>query len=419
MEKEYAKNHTRDNSLSGLDSSHNTGRSLSPPPFQLKSSSAAPMQLQKIAIDDENTIDSSHHTLRELQDLKVRMIFAGKKEVVQSIQDAIDNGEYMLKEDQPDLFDLMTAKDDDSLFDEELDSDYLEIMAESQGMRLMQPGIDFVQGYKDRKKKPLNLNKAKGEMFELAFDMDMEEQKQESVSTNEYVSNCPGFDHLSPFGDRVFEQSKCYTTGSNSEIAKTYLKTSQKFPEMSELLLNKALTPGKIGGGLTKMLEDQQDMIDLEFEEDDLLEDWEEKKQKYSLSDMVKDRKKYNENDSNSDFFSFDKDDKFTKSIRERSYMQVPEDIFMELMMQTGGDSDQMDGFSSNGLTIKQIRSFEQYATDNDLALTPKAVKKRKLENEDQDFIPEKETKEEPKVVPSRRIRNRKKKKTGNRKRKY
>ena len=91
--------------------------------------------------------------------------------------------------------------------------------------------------YNKKKKKSMNLNKGKGEMFELVFDNLMKEENVKNVNTNKHVNNCPGYDHLSLYGNKLFEQSKCYTSGNIDEISKQYEKTSSEKNNMSTLFL--------------------------------------------------------------------------------------------------------------------------------------------------------------------------------------
>ena len=98
-----------------------------------------------------------------------------------------------------------------------------------------------------------------------------------------------------------------------------------------------------------------------------------------SVNKKVKTSYDYNQKDENPDFFSFDNDDNTSKKITNNSYMQVTEDVYMNLMKR----GNNMDEFMSNDLKTENIKEFEEWAKKNNYCKTTKEYKKKKNEDED------------------------------------
>ena len=325
-------------------------------------------QRMRIQITPSLNIETGDYKKTELQDIAVKLRFDDHGYSANLLEQAIQRGEYSEEADIP-LSDLMNAGEDDSLFAEDDDPDFPEYVAESGNYRFFQGGLDFTQEYFEKKSKPLNLNKSQGEMLELAFDQLMDEEEISSRNTNDFQSNCPGFDHITNFGGRFFEQSKCYNSGSLDEITSHYEDTSKRLGGMSTLFLNKSISDKKVGQNLRGMFEDE-DVLGMD--KDDFLKD---------MGDTIEEKFQYNQDDEEPEFFEFYEEDKSVEAMKDKSFMQVPEDVFMNLH-QRGND---MDLFMSNDLTTKQITEFQDFVVDKGWAKRPKEYRRSSVD-EDYEF---------------------------------
>ncbi|MEM7038851.1 MAG: hypothetical protein AAF570_17855, partial [Bacteroidota bacterium] len=131
-----ARTHTPSSMSSAFDPK-TAGRSLSPPPFQLKSE--APIQMARIKIDDQNVIDTNEHHLNELEDLRTYLQVNGKIHEAILIQEAIEGGEYRdFERVRFQEYMNMTQPMEEG-------TEFLPVLAECENMRFLQPGLDWVK----------------------------------------------------------------------------------------------------------------------------------------------------------------------------------------------------------------------------------------------------------------------------------
>jgi hypothetical protein len=365
------------------------GKSMTPPQFKLEAGSDMPIQRKKVKLSDGNTIETKKRTKTDLENLWVQMLFDKRDDIAKEIAEAIDGGEFLSDTEEGNDYDeFQDHFKNDTIYSDKEDSeddDYLELDSKSANKHLLMPGIKFAKEKAEERKnkQPMPLNTIKGNMYELSFDKMQELQKNSNISTNSHLMNCPGIDHISPFGNLMFEQSKNYTTGGLDEITDTYLDTFEESGNMGSLLFNKGSDSKEKGKKIRKMFG--------EIENDEGFDD----EQKDFSSSIVKKMEDYsNENETN----QFDETEENVKTFQEMFYMQTPSDVYENLLKRKMVEEKQkkvkkqkkdpiaIDNFYPNDLTTDNMKEFEEYCVSNKLALRPKTIKENKKKNEDSDY---------------------------------
>jgi hypothetical protein len=364
------------------------GISMSPPQFKLEAGSDLPIQRKKVTLSDGNTIETKKRSKNELESLQVQMMFAGRQDIASEIAQAVRNGEFLADEDLNNDYiefqDYMKNNTDYSDTSDNEDDDYQELESISGHKHLMLPGINFaLDKSKEREgKQPMPLNTIKGNMYELSFDKMRQMDGFSNISSNSHLMNCPGIDHISPFGGKMFEQSKNYTTGDLDEITDTYLNTFDESAKMGSLLFNKGSGSKETGKKIRNMF----DMIETEEGFDT--------EQKTFGSDMVKKMEGFSKDDETN---PFDEEEENVQKFQSMFYMQTPSDVFENLLSRKlegkkhKENSIPLNSFFPNDLSTTDMKEFEEYCVSNKLALRPKELKENKKKNDDMDFIEEEE----------------------------
>lgn len=363
----------------------------------------APVQRVRIQLPNKEWIETRHHSRRELFDLMTMLRLEGEYGLATQIKFAVRKGQYdrssgrLLYQD----FKRRVREKDDYPEEDDSDLDLSQYLLESSNARLLQPGLNYAFKQKRGRKKnarPMPIRKLKGEMLEMAFDTMRMESGQPNISSNSFVFNCPGIDHISPFGDKLFEQSKCFTSGSTDQMLKSYDEVMEKRHEDGSLLLNKGGKKGKTGGDIRDMFSFAQSSVPQEGHIS-------------SLKKMSEEMQQFVDDDEQPDF---DETHERVEDFSSKYYMQLPMDLWEKKFLQKNDldeedlhmpevktrskpgddfeelDSDHedqiedMDEFFAQELTTSQILKFEKALETQGLGTNK--VTKTGSDEADEDF---------------------------------
>lgn len=356
------------------------GKTMSPPPFQLSASSNAPIQRKILKLPNGDKINTKQMTHEEIRDLKVKLEFQGEDKLVEALQTALEEQDYDIYGGQKLWLDFLddTSKDKE-MEDEEDDLDYSEFVGNCGGMRLMEGGIAYGKNKMiERDNKKLPMNNIKGQMLELAFDQLREEEGKSNISSNSFVPNCPGIDHISPFGDRMFEQSKNHTSGTTKQITEAYINDYERSNKMGSTLFNKGSNKGITGNKINNMFSQIGNLSDLNKDQKEFG-----KKMNLSMLENIKNEEKGDFDSTHEDVLEF----------TNKFYMQVPSDIWPELAKKY----KKMDGFMCQELSTEHMKEFETYVMKKGIANPPGKNAKRKNE-EEEEYVPKKKKKDDTSI---------------------